>query len=73
MKINNFKHDSNNGIIEFEIENNGEINKIYMQGTDYGTSYTDIDDFAENWSDEEYQQLERFLDGCSEMLHQFYH
>lgn len=73
MKINNFKHDDINSVIEFEIENDGEVNKVTVESIKGGTQFTDIDDFAEDWADEEYSQLEEFINGCSEMLHQFYH
>lgn len=73
MKILNFKHDSDNGTIEFEIEHNGEINKVELESTGNGANYTDIDDFTEEWTDGEYVQLEEFVSGCVGMLHQFYH
>ncbi|OZV12326.1 hypothetical protein CIW83_09525 [Tissierella sp. P1] len=73
MKIKNFKHDSNIGTIEFEVEHNGEVNKVKLESTGHGTRYTDIDDFTEYWTDGEYDQLEGFIEGCSGILHQFYH
>ena len=73
MEIKNFKHDSNNGTIEFDVEHNGEVNKIEMESTGHGTRFTDIDGFTEGWTDGKYKQLEEFVDGCSSILHQFYH
>lgn len=73
VEIKNFKHDSNIGMIEFEVEHNGETNKVELENTGNGTSYTDIDDFTDNWTDGEYNQLEEFVEGCAGILHQFYH
>lgn len=73
MEIREFKHDSNNGTIEFVVDHNGEMNKVEMEDTGHGTQYTDIDDFTDGWTDAEYRQLEEFMDGCSGLLHQFYH
>ena len=72
VRIKKFKHDSDNGIIEFEVEHNGGVNKVEVEHTGNGTSCTDIGDFTENWTYGEYQQLVGFVDGCSNILHQFY-
>lgn len=73
MLIENFKHDFPDGTITFEVVLDGEKNKVQVEETTYGASYTDINDFTEDWSDGEYDALEKFVEGCTEILHQFTH
>lgn len=73
MQINNFNHDIENETIRFDVAHNGITNRVELESTGHGTQYTDIDDFANRWSDAEYQQLESFIIGCSEILHKFQH
>lgn len=73
MKIINFVHNEEIGAINFQVEHNGEINAVEMDRTEHGTRFTDINDFAEDWTDDEYEQLDDFMDGCSAILYQFRH
>ena len=73
--IKNFNHNFESSIITFEVENDGVTNKVETKESDYGATSTDIDSFPdiEDWSDAEYSQLEDFLSGCEQIVHQFYH
>lgn len=73
MKIDNFIHDEDKQVITFEIVRKGIIHEVEVKKTERGTSYTDYDDFTEEWEDSEYNQLEEFVSGCSSMLHKFWH
>ena len=71
--IKNFVHDFDSSTITFEVERDGITNYVETRDTGYGTTSTDINDFTEDWSDSEYNQLEEFLNGCQEIVHSFYH
>lgn len=71
--IKNFGHDVDSSIISFEVEREGVTNHVETRCTGYGTTSTNIDNFTEDWSDSEYNQLEEFLNGCQEIVHSFYH
>ncbi|MGL9942370.1 MULTISPECIES: hypothetical protein [Enterococcus] len=71
--IKNFVHDFDSSTITFEVEREGVTNHVETRDTGYGTTSTDINDFTEDWSDSEYNQLEEFLNGCQEIAHSFYH
>ncbi|MGK0551069.1 hypothetical protein ACSFB8_04385 [Enterococcus faecalis] len=71
--IKNFQHDVASSTITFEVEREGVTNKVETKGEDYGSLSTDIDSFTEEWTDAEYEQLDKFLDGCQEVVHPYYH
>lgn len=73
MQIVNFQHNGKNKNISFGINHNGKTNNISVTKTESGTTMTDIQDFTNDWSESEHMQLESFVDGCSNMLHKFYH
>lgn len=73
MLIEDFTHDFPAGKISFEVVLNGEKNIVQVEETAYGARYTDIDEFTEDWSDGEYEALENFVSGCTEILHHFTH
>ncbi|HDT8050973.1 TPA: hypothetical protein RD653_002968, partial [Enterococcus faecalis] len=56
----------------FEVERDGVTNYVETRDTGYGTTSIDINDFTEDWSDSEYNQLEEFLNGCQEIVHSFH-
>ena len=70
--IKNFIHEFDSSTITFEVEREGVTNHVETRDTGYGTTYTDINDFTEDWPDSEYNQLEEFLNGCQEIVHSFY-
>lgn len=71
--IKNFKRNFEFSTITFEVENEGVTNKVETKESGYGATSTDNDSFTEDWSDAEYSQLEDFLSGCQQVVHQFYH
>lgn len=71
MKIENFNQSENR--ITFDVIIGCVRNQVEIDKTDYGTTQTDIDDFTETLSDNQYSQLEDFVEACSGMIHRFYH
>ena len=71
IHIKNFVHDFDSSTITFEVERNGVTNHVETRDSSYGTTATDIDEFTEDWSDSEYEQLDEFLHGCQEIVHSF--
>lgn len=67
MEILNFKSDGLR--ITFTVLRLMIEHKVEVEKTEMGTRFTDINDFAEFWPDEEYDALESFIEGCSGWLH----
>ncbi|MBO0419088.1 hypothetical protein JZO80_02855 [Vagococcus fluvialis] len=67
MKIEEIKH--NPGIrIDLKINNGSSVFDIEINRTDYGTAMTDIDNFVEDFSDEELDALDDLLSALSTIL-----
>ena len=47
--------------LPLRVERDGITNYVGTRDTGYGTTSTDINDFTEDWSDSEYDQLEEFF------------
>lgn len=73
LEITNFTHDSIKNIVSFDVENYGEKNNVKIEATNYGCTSTRIDGFSKSWPQDEYDQLDEFQTGCTNLVHRFNH
>lgn len=64
--IRDFKH--NEYRITFTVADDNGQHHVEVVDTNFGAEFTAIEDFTEEYSDREFESLERFVDGCSDIV-----
>lgn len=68
IRLSNLKHSEHMDKIEFDVTRNGTTHHVEVSATTYGATMTNIDDFAEGWSDEDYYALDNFVSATTDFV-----